>query len=47
MPFKSKAQVKACYAKNDPRWDCKAWAKETPSIKALPRKLYSRPKKSA
>ena len=38
MPFKSKAQAKACYAKADPKWDCKSWAAETPSMKALPKK---------
>jgi len=25
MPFKSKEQMKACFAKNDPKWDCKEW----------------------
>lgn len=25
MPFKNEAQRRACYAKNDPKWDCKAW----------------------
>ena len=39
MPFKSKQQVKACYAKKDPKWDCKKWSKETPSIKALPTRV--------
>ena len=39
MPFKSKAQVRACYAKNDPAWDCDEWAKETKSIKKLPEKV--------
>lgn len=45
-PFKSKQQVKACFAqkakaeakgkKSD--WDCDKWAKETKSIKNLPKK---------
>jgi hypothetical protein len=39
MPFKSKSQAKACFAKKDKNWDCKAWAKETPGgIKSLPKK---------
>lgn len=25
MPFKSSAQRRACYAKKDPRWNCKEW----------------------
>lgn len=29
MPFKSKAQARACYAKQDPDWDCDEWASET------------------
>jgi hypothetical protein len=29
MPFKNKQQLKACYAKNDPKWDCDKWAHET------------------
>jgi hypothetical protein len=36
MPFKSKAQVKACFAKKDPNWDCHKWASETPSMSKLP-----------
>ena len=39
MPFKSKSQVKACWAKNDPNWNCEKWAKKTASIKRLPKKL--------
>ena len=27
MPFKNDAQHRACYAKNDPKWDCKKWDK--------------------
>lgn len=30
--------MRACYAKKDPKWNCKLWAKETPSIKDLPEK---------
>ena len=29
MPFKNKAQMRACYAKKDPNWDCDKWMKET------------------
>jgi hypothetical protein len=36
MPFKSKAQMKACYAANNPKWDCEKWAKETKNIGKLP-----------
>ena len=35
-PFKSKAQVRACYAKDDPDWNCKKWSKHTPNKKSLP-----------
>ena len=38
MPFKSKAQWRACFAKNDPNWDCGEWADSTPSYKELPKK---------
>lgn len=34
MPFKNRQQQKACYAKNDPKWDCSKWSKE--SSKNLP-----------
>lgn len=39
MPFKSKSQMRACFAKNDPNWDCKEWAKETKSTKKLPDRI--------
>lgn len=29
MPFVSEAQRRACYAKKDPRWDCKKWEQHT------------------
>ena len=35
MPFKSKSQLKACFAKGDPKWNCAKWAKETKSINDL------------
>lgn len=37
MPFKSKAQVKACYAAKSPKWDCKKWARETKNMGKLPK----------
>lgn len=30
MPFQSRAQWRQCFAMNDPRWDCRKWADETP-----------------
>lgn len=44
MPFKSKAQVKACYASNGfgGKVNCKEFAKHTHSIKKLPK--YKKPK---
>ena len=38
MPFRSKSQVRACFAKKDPNWDCHQWADETSDIKSLPEK---------
>lgn len=38
MPFQSLNQMRACFAKKNPKWDCKEWAKETPNIKSLPKK---------
>ncbi len=39
MPYRSKSQISACYARNDPNWDCKEWAKKTKSIKELPERV--------
>jgi hypothetical protein len=40
MPFKSKSQVAACFAKKDrgeaKGWNCEEWAHATPDIKKLP-----------
>jgi hypothetical protein len=36
MPFKSKAQMRACYAAHDRKWNCHKWAHETPNLKSLP-----------
>jgi len=42
MPFKSKAHWRACFAKNDPKWDCEEFAKETKvKYKDLPEKTAS------
>lgn len=38
MPFESKSQLRTCYGKNDPRWDCDKWLKETKSVCSLPEK---------
>ncbi len=41
MPFKSRAQAAACFAKRDAGtakgWNCEEWAHATPSIKKLPK----------
>jgi len=39
MPFRSLSQIRACYAKNDPNWDCHEFARETKNIKKLPEKV--------
>ncbi len=42
--------MRACFAANDPKWNCRKWIKETPDIKSLPNKLskelYKRKKAS-
>jgi len=38
VPFESKAQMAACFAKDDPKWDCGKWASHTEDIKSLPEK---------
>jgi hypothetical protein len=38
MPFKTKKQRKACYAKNDPKWDCKKWDSEKKRTTKMRRK---------
>ncbi len=40
MPFVSEEQRRACYAKDDPAWDCKEWEAKTPA--KLPRKVRNR-----
>lgn len=43
-PFVSEAQRRACYAKDDPNWDCHEWSAHTPKGKKLPkRKRGSKP----
>jgi hypothetical protein len=39
-PFKSQAQRRACYAANDPNWNCKEWEINTP--KNLPERIRKR-----
>lgn len=49
MPFQSLAQLRTCYAKHDPRWNCDQWAKETDlsSLKERsPKKQHQTTKKS-
>lgn len=43
MPFKSKRQMRACFASDGfgGKVDCKKWAKKTKDIKDLPEKLES------
>ena len=45
MPFKSKAQLKKCFALKAQgkagNWDCEEWAKKTKSVKQLPEKVSS------
>jgi hypothetical protein len=36
MPFRSKAQIRACFARKDPRWNCRQWLDETPNHATLP-----------
>jgi hypothetical protein len=40
MPFKNKAQMRACFAKKNAgtagSWNCEEWAKHTPNPKSLP-----------
>lgn len=43
-PFVSEAQRRACYAKDDPNWDCHEWQSVTP--KSLPERKSKRIKRS-
>lgn len=49
MPFKSLSQMRLCFSQQSKGkakgWDCKKWAKETKSIKSLPKKVSSRKNK--
>ena len=36
MPFVSRQQVRACFARNDPNWNCQEWVEHTKDMKALP-----------
>lgn len=43
MPFKSKSQLRTCYNKNDPNWDCDRFLSHTNNICDLPNNLNSKP----
>ena len=45
MPFKSKSQLRVCYNKHDPRWNCKEWLDKTDNLCCLPEKLGYEAKK--
>jgi len=47
MPFRSKSQMAACFAKDDPDWNCKEWAKKTKNIKRLPEAVKKSSEKTA
>lgn len=47
MPFKSKAQMKACYAQHKAGWNCKEWSAATSNVKALPEHVKKSKKKSS
>jgi len=40
--FRSKAQIRACFAKNDPNWDCHEFYRETKNPKKLPEKISTK-----
>lgn len=40
-PFVSESQRRACYAADDPNWDCDEWNDATPKVKKLPDKKPS------
>lgn len=46
MPFVSKSQARACFAKKDPDWNCEEWAEKTDFSK-LPEKKKGKEKKGA
>jgi len=39
MPFLSKSQLRACYQKKDPDWNCAEWLKKTKNPKKLPERV--------
>lgn len=45
MPFKSVAQISACYNKNQKNWNCDEYLKHTPSVCCLPNKKGGSAKK--
>ncbi len=46
-PFVSRAQERACYARDDPNWDCSEWSAATPKGKQLPERKGSKKRAKA
>ncbi len=50
MPFKSKSQLRTCYARKHSHpsstWNCDEWLRKTPDIGCLPEKKGKRPKRA-
>lgn len=44
MPFRSRSQLRTCYARPKKGWNCSTWLKETPSICNLPERVGSEKK---
>lgn len=44
MPFQSAAQMRACFARHDPRWDCKLWMRHTPNKIKIQKMIEIQPK---
>ena len=47
MPFASKSQMRACFAADDPNWDCDEWLQATKKPSALPQRKKPTEEKSA
>lgn len=44
MPFLSKSQLRVCFNRHDPRWNCQEWLDKTDSVCCLPEKKGYRAK---
>uniref|UniRef100_A0A6C0M1I9 Uncharacterized protein n=1 Tax=viral metagenome TaxID=1070528 RepID=A0A6C0M1I9_9ZZZZ len=44
MPFVSKAQLRACYAKHNKGWNCDEWLAETKNVSCLPERKGMKPR---